>query len=281
MSLLKTCGQGGDGNDYRKAFEEIISSGYWKRIWIVQEIMLARRVILCYGSECVDWDSWAQCASMFARHPPYSTPAERIYLWKSSWPKRPKMTKAQALHSLLDLFHDMESSDVRDKMYGLCGLLERMYSDRGGGRVNIDYSLAPSVLIADVCRHFSRRFRRPFDARAAHVLFDLIDRLAATLRIPADSRRELIAYHEALWRTECPGTRIPLTDTVLPKMTWEDAVLQEYDEESRQIRLLRLRYGDPGEMPCRSDIKNIWPSPKCWNIRPGSEKALGSVDVEE
>jgi hypothetical protein len=240
---------------------------YWKRVWIVQEIMLARRIIVCCGSRAVNW---AKLASLAERTLANTSPsyAERVIVWKKCWQTKGDRSKAEALHFLLDMFQDMESSDIRDKVYGLCGLLDQMYSERDKGRINIDYSLSRGDIVADVCLSLAG----PNAAVSKKVMIGLSERLAETLSLPQDLRKAVIASNEALWDVK----RLEVA------MTHGSALLEEMLEESKKLQ--RLKLGHPGRadhLPTRPDSMNIWPSPKYWEIHRESEGTSRSFDVDE
>jgi hypothetical protein len=103
---------------------------YWRRIWIVQEIMLAREATIYCGSKAVSWQMFEgfvnnlQALSKKVRYRHYvssilDSPAIIIAKAKSEWDRNP-----QPLTTLLQLYHDHEATDIRDKIYALHGLAE-------------------------------------------------------------------------------------------------------------------------------------------------------------
>jgi hypothetical protein len=40
---------------------------YWTRVWIIQELVLARRIRVCYGDQAMDWDDLLQLFNTAAR----------------------------------------------------------------------------------------------------------------------------------------------------------------------------------------------------------------------
>ncbi|KAK4445152.1 heterokaryon incompatibility protein 6, OR allele [Podospora aff. communis PSN243] len=52
--------------------QDLIENSYWERLWIVQEVTLASRLVVCYGSTAVDWQSFIDWVTSF-RPPRIST----------------------------------------------------------------------------------------------------------------------------------------------------------------------------------------------------------------
>ncbi|CAN9170884.1 unnamed protein product [Alternaria alternata] len=105
---------------------------YWRRIWIVQEIMLAREATIYCGSKCVSWQKFEEFVNKLqalydkARGKRtldvcsiLDSPAIVIAKAKSEWDRNP-----QPLTRLLQLYRDHEATDIRDKIYALHGLAE-------------------------------------------------------------------------------------------------------------------------------------------------------------
>jgi hypothetical protein len=105
---------------------------YWRRIWVVQEIMLAREATIYCGSKHVSWqkfeelirnfmaiqdrrrDSDTLCVSSIV-----NSTAFVILDQKSFW-----SGKRTRLMSLLKLYRNHQATDIRDKVYALHGLAE-------------------------------------------------------------------------------------------------------------------------------------------------------------
>lgn len=114
---------------------------YWRRLWIIQEIMLARRITLRCGEKTLPWKSLRTLQSM-SQH--YSEPAMgsngeygetnykalglrtnaamRLIAQKEARGGR-LSSNPTPLMNLLEMYRDAECEDPRDKVYGLAALI--------------------------------------------------------------------------------------------------------------------------------------------------------------
>jgi hypothetical protein len=142
-------------------FPLLCQAKYWRRVWIVQEIMVARKIKLYYGDTSLDWASLDRLILMIkARNEDSavqylentkdfisSTDAGRIVDFKGSWNRSRFRSKTAAMNYLVGEFATMESSDVRDKIFALSGLLEDANTEINDFTVNVDYSLSTGEVL--------------------------------------------------------------------------------------------------------------------------------------
>jgi hypothetical protein len=123
---------------YCDLMEDIESSPYWKRLWIVQEVMLATELFVMCGTECFEWNSLASDKGTGARWntteniPLLNHRSERLI---SEDPK-PEAPKGLSLTKMLMFYAWNQCEDPRDKVYGLLGLVHN------GHNIKIDYQLS-------------------------------------------------------------------------------------------------------------------------------------------
>lgn len=132
----------------------------WNRLWVMQELSLAPKIQLVGGRHTLDWD----IISEFLGDTPYADAFHATYSHESVQPcvgrmfevvqkidhQRRIMKEVTAGHresKLMDVlarFRDTQSSDPRDKIYGLLGLVS--------GKINIEisYELTPQRVFASV-----------------------------------------------------------------------------------------------------------------------------------
>lgn len=127
---------------------------YWRRVWIVQEILLARTITIRCGDKSVPF----QClATMVARLWDlkrencldrycyavlvYESGAGRLAKDKA-WGRWRFDNRPEALKRLINKYDLWESSEVRDKIYAFLGLLDHLDipQEPGAARIKIDYS---------------------------------------------------------------------------------------------------------------------------------------------
>lgn len=164
--------------DFYKAteiVESILSSDYWTRIWIVQEIVVAKRISVYCGSKRLGWQSLTDFMTYLSdqtwAHPShvrrlYGTMAMRLVYYK----EQVRTTQKQnSLAELLSWYKYCEASNVLDKVFALCGIA----SD--AENIVIDYNISPRDLIVHLLDRAPRRsgYHLRELAEAAYVALEL------------------------------------------------------------------------------------------------------------
>jgi hypothetical protein len=131
---------------------------YWSRVWIVQEIFLAEQLTICCGAKKVSWQTWEYLHDdlrwfrIFTMNLYGDKTVGGIYVSRAlEFP----ILRGQyrtffglgGLSGLLALSHDHEASNILDKVYGVCGLLE------DPTRFPIDYGISPEKLLDRLLRY--------------------------------------------------------------------------------------------------------------------------------
>jgi hypothetical protein len=137
---------------------------FFRRIWIVQEVMLARNIDVFCGGKCVNWGAIncldemlkASCFNGCSEEQIWkqnmlSSDASRIIRHRQTWENRSRKWKGHSFRDLFVTFHDMESTDILDKVYGLLGLRSK-FSEKAGKIIYADYSKSPKEVYIDVLR---------------------------------------------------------------------------------------------------------------------------------
>ncbi|PWY71306.1 hypothetical protein BO83DRAFT_362685 [Aspergillus eucalypticola CBS 122712] len=173
------------------ALDTIYQRSYWTRLWIIQELFLARNIILFCGSKSTAWSAFKQLPRWNKREFALggftgvdmvleSTPAghhARDIL--DELDKRDQGRSTFTRIGLVDLilkFGLAQCSDVRDHVYGLLGLatascaLSRDEEDRRF-EVIVDYSESPMCLFVRLLRTMPRELR----IGAALELFNILE----------------------------------------------------------------------------------------------------------
>lgn len=106
---------------------------YWKRLWIVQEIMLARYIRIMCGETILSWEELRRfclsSASPLLAQVRYCIPQQVIWLVEHAL-----SAKKYTYTSLLATFSKSGCHDPKDKVYGLQGLVASRF------RVEVDYA---------------------------------------------------------------------------------------------------------------------------------------------
>jgi hypothetical protein len=135
---------------------------YWSRLWIVQEVLLASKVIIFFGDDARttrDWDMWTRVRHSLEQIPDFweFTPiiGRPISFIKQSLPfqldkQRENRDSGWPLHALISATEKSLCEDPRDKIYGLLGLA----SDFRNEDLDIDYSKPLHETYQDVIRWY-------------------------------------------------------------------------------------------------------------------------------
>lgn len=108
-----------DPEDGSAVYKDIITRQYWTRVWIIQEFILEKKVVLQCGHTLYDWDKLSH--SFPSRHDRRG--GEKLHrlfdLKRRLGPKVKALPAAEAIK----FAHGSEATDPRDKFYGILGLV--------------------------------------------------------------------------------------------------------------------------------------------------------------
>ncbi|PMD35018.1 HET-domain-containing protein [Hyaloscypha variabilis F] len=171
------------------ALRVLFRKPYWSRVWIIQEIMLARRIRLKYGNRVITWEHlqefkvWCKANGNLRLGTCFESPSSLIpprvktlinnkFEWGlgDTW-KAPN----HDLRHVLSIYNKSECEDIRDKVYGLQGLV------LFGARVPVDYDRdvidlindVLSVLVKDKFQEYNSKTQRAFDEFAILLAYSL------------------------------------------------------------------------------------------------------------
>ncbi|KAG5971927.1 hypothetical protein E4U55_001008 [Claviceps digitariae] len=131
--------------------DQIMSDGYWDRVWILQEIGKARRIHLCFGRQPVEWETFI---AWIRKHDGVE---EGVGPLKVDHLRRDKYDGSCSLQKLLINHAGALAKDPRDKIYGLVGL-----STDGRG-FPMDYNKTLLEVWCDTVHFMSRHDLLPQD----------------------------------------------------------------------------------------------------------------------
>ena len=153
---LETLQPEGDFTEIAGLIDEIVihKSDWFGRMWVVQEASVARFLFLQFGECLVAWSHFLQ--TIYYLHSTCKIPTrnfrrvigiEKIRIgWQDG--------KRQALLDLILECHYRQSSDPRDKVYAVLGLM----GDRMNDLLQPDYSKSISEVYTNVTRHFITQY---------------------------------------------------------------------------------------------------------------------------
>jgi hypothetical protein len=199
------------------ALKDVYKRDYWKRVWIVQEICLAQRVVIMCGNTQIPWNYISEVRKT-RKHcwQQYLSKGEREFmrslLSRIDHAKETHQTKGCILWTLLESFEESQCQDIHDKIYGFVGLS----SDCGNEDLRIDYSKSVSQLYRDVVWFHYRKFREDRSSPDAAQLMKFSEFLRGFLerhpQYSGDLEHEeakmepLQAFDQEITTDPCPST---------------------------------------------------------------------------
>jgi hypothetical protein len=145
-------GTWGATHAHEEWWKALTSNPYWQRLWIVQEVLLSRKLVVAWGSYITDWQWFAELMFRNGLHS-RSRPPEGVFL--SNLILGRQMRKPNGRHDLtwsqaLEVSRGTRCEDPRDKVYGLLGLILH------GDKLEPDYLKPVVEVYFDLLRHSSR-----------------------------------------------------------------------------------------------------------------------------
>lgn len=131
---------------------KLAGAPYWTRVWIVQELALARKVCIIYGSRYISWETISACLSRkhfvardddefnYRRNPAAKLAVRFEMLLEEAKYENKKATTFTGTHQLSEYmlqFRDNQCSDPKDKVFAFLGLA----GDASNFKVDYDLSI--------------------------------------------------------------------------------------------------------------------------------------------
>jgi hypothetical protein len=158
------------GSEAWDAMKEILTRVYWTRVWVYQEFIVSKDVTLFCGSEYMSGEAFRRAIMLllqFQSNPSTTEPVRdqmlqldltRVLPFFSHWFRRQIKTHSSTATTGLDLetfdlpllilqTQSLESTDPRDKIYGLLGV-----SESGNVKIEVDYAKRIPEVYCDVQR---------------------------------------------------------------------------------------------------------------------------------
>lgn len=120
---------------------------YWSRLWIIQEIVLGKKVLVQCGHNILSWDRLARVLQIndnVLRLPSYRAKALR-FLASSGYFNEEGIT----LYKLISIYSVQESKEPRDRVFALLNLAEECCQSA----ITVDYSLPLVDILLKVAIH--------------------------------------------------------------------------------------------------------------------------------
>lgn len=191
---------------------------YWRRMWIIQEIMFAKQVTIYCGSKCIGWNTFEQlvkdlqaisdigrehhtpCASLIL-----ASPAIVIAKAKAAWGGN-----LQPLTTLLQLYCDHEATNILDKVYALHGLA------KDSSDIVVDYGITADELLVKVLHHAYCTLGSRTDMKeATKSLVRFGEVMAGILNVDCSANE--ISFHISMAEQQCQDDEARSVETIHTK----------------------------------------------------------------
>lgn len=134
-----------------KGLSVLFERPYWRRMWIIQELLHARRITVWCGEKKFDWSAIEALyfkmetiakSSWFAHHKSLLAirhSAAATMVWQRAHWRHPD-TPAPTLSQLIETFREWHCTDIRDKVFALVGMVPLESA------IVPDYALTPTEI---------------------------------------------------------------------------------------------------------------------------------------
>lgn len=239
-----------------QVLDQVFRSGYWARKWIIQEIILARTVVLVLGNSVF---AMQELENIFAvlegieRHwPSTSTSASALHSLPIARLAAHRRNKRQAapyprmLHEMLPMYADNQCSDYLDHVYALYNLM------------------------GDHRKHLEIRYGQPVLAWCEQIL-DFLSRYEPAAKNDMLSHALLLLRLSEQHELHDLQLAIHKSETYVTTIAFERGTVKRLEECARSIAL-------------REHVKSLHPGLKCilrkkddcWHVE---QKAIGALGL--
>jgi hypothetical protein len=219
---------------YLYALEDLYCRKYWNRVWIVQELVLAKSIRVFCGKEWVSWGAFEKARETFTK---MSAKSELFRLIlnntdgsllstlrrKDHCPMLVDITRKNFRKRSLEMFETvfeykpMSASDPRDLIYGLLGIVD----EKESRNIEIDYSKPVARVYIDFTKRMildSERLDILAEVNNVDPNMDGLPSWVPDLSKPIGGHTVLQPVHSAYWDASKPTTAhysFPGEDNVL------------------------------------------------------------------
>jgi len=136
--------------EFFSVWYKFLDASYWKRLWIIQEIVLARDIVLYLGEASATWEDFHQCcAEIDGKVNRLAQTSLRIPSKLYDQREKNKTDKIP-LFDLVMMFGDNLCTDIRDRIFGLHSLAPQCCRDS----TTVEYALPVSRKCEEITHHY-------------------------------------------------------------------------------------------------------------------------------
>lgn len=179
----------------RKALLGLLNDSYFKRLWIVQEVILSSSIwVLISGNVWIKWETISECFLTKAWGPEHAI-LKSLFRPETMFHSRKITLQRLTLGACILTFSGQLCEDPRDKVYGLLGMvLERE-------NLIVDYNKTPKEVYIDAVIAVGTYERE-----------ECAERLGDLFKIPSEERKQLLALLNLLQPVSFMGQLSTLQD---------------------------------------------------------------------
>ncbi|CZR65228.1 uncharacterized protein PAC_15128 [Phialocephala subalpina] len=127
----------------------LIHEGYWNRAWIVQEVGMASKIMVSFGSEPMEWNDFVKLLNWYREKNSNDAATQSILKLDNMRRSKFAQTGNFSLQNLVDEFRDAFCTLPHDKVYAFIGLA----NDTAENEIPINYQKSASEVYHDIMRH--------------------------------------------------------------------------------------------------------------------------------
>lgn len=127
----------------------LIHEGYWNRAWVIQEVGMASKIIVSFGSGSMEWKDFVKLLNWYREQNPNDAATESILKLDNMRRSKFAQTSSFSLQNLVDEFRDAFCTLPHDKVYAFIGLANDTVEDE----IPINYQKSASEVYHDIMRH--------------------------------------------------------------------------------------------------------------------------------
>lgn len=139
------------------ALETMLSMPYFERVWVVQEVIMAKKALIIHEGGVISWNSFLRTMFWFFRHKwdirnasilaiNYSVPHNDVLdIYCDFWSKRGKRSKT--LYSLARRLRTLKSTLPKDKIFAIAGIAD------DGNEIALEYRKLDWEVFEDFARY--------------------------------------------------------------------------------------------------------------------------------
>ncbi|KAJ2892647.1 uncharacterized protein MKZ38_009491 [Zalerion maritima] len=242
-----------DASELSDGLYELFSNPYWKRIWMVQEFIIGKWVVVLCGKMRISWDQIGMFFFNRFRQSKFEILHLRVATRLQSTPANPLIQCRNAmsvskesleierpwaghlLSHLTKVFEGWGSSDPRDKVYALIGLV--------GSGPEVDYAKSTGEVFDDTMKFYIEHSR----FQAAYVVRLFAESLARSLRLGERKIRAISYLRDGVCVfPESPrGLVVGKNFVICPHgahcFEWEAANMGDADSSEKEIGVGTIR----------------------------------------